>query len=245
MKDALTLANVGKYFEDGPRREEVLKDVSLTVQEGEFFILLGPSGCGKSTLLRIMTGLEPASSGKAAYGPDIRPEDVSFIFQQFAIFPWLTVHENVELGLIARGIPERKRKELVSRELAELGLEHAAHNHPHELSGGMRQRVGIARAIVTEPKIVFMDEPFSALDSFTADRLRKETLRIWSERKMTVVMVTHLVSEALELGDRIAVMSANPGRIEKILPNSLPRPRDLRAKEFFKMNDEIVKLIAP
>ncbi len=246
MKPVLILKNVSKTFDQGGREElTALKDINLEIEEGEFFVFVGPSGCGKSTLLRIMSGLEKAYHGKMTLGEGVRREDFSFVFQQFALLPWLTVYENIEIGLIARQIPENLRRKKIEETLKLLRLEKSHKLKPKELSGGMRQRVGIARALVTDPKIIFMDEPFSELDSFTAEELRKELLSIWQGKRPTIVMVTHIIEEAVELADRIAVLTARPGRIEKIIENNLPRPRVKRSDYFFKLEDDIHRVIKP
>jgi ABC-type nitrate/sulfonate/bicarbonate transport system ATPase subunit len=243
---ALKLKNIYKHFGDGDGGTmPALKDIDLAVERGEFFVMLGPSGSGKSTILRIMSGLECEFGGTLELGADLHPEDLNFVFQQFALLPWLTVAENVRLGLSSRGIPEKEKDRVVRGELEQLGLAKFASAHPHELSGGMKQRVGLARAFATDPKILFLDEPFSELDSFTAEELRAELLRVHAERKMTIVMVTHLIDEALELADRIAVLTPRPGHIEKIVHNPLSRPRAKRSPEFFKLYDELYNLIKP
>ena len=224
----------------------VLEHIGLEIGPGEFFVLLGPSGSGKSTILRIMSGLEKSYSGTVQWEDGITQSDMSFVFQQFALLPWLTVYENAEMGLIMRkDLTTDMRRVMVMKELRELGLERFAHAHPHELSGGMRQRVGIARAIATNPKIIFLDEPFSEVDSFTGRELRKDLLAIWERRKMTIVMVTHLIEEAIELADRIAILTPRPGKIEKIISNPLVRPRNIRSPESYKLEDEIYALIKP
>lgn len=223
----------------------VLADLSFTVTAGEILVFLGPSGSGKSTLLRILCGLEAASAGRVRYALGVSRRDFSFVFQQFALLPWLTVRENVALGLEARGVPAAERGAIVARELRQFGLGLFGDAYPRDLSGGMRQRVGIARALATDPKVIFMDEPFSELDSFTAAELRVELLAMWAERRPTVVLVTHLISEAIELADRIAVLTSRPGRIETIVRNSLPRPRQTRAPEFFRLEDQLSALIRP
>lgn len=251
-KTIISLRNISKTFKEDSRELTALKDINLEIKEGEFFIFLGPSGSGKSTLLRIMSGLEKDFQGKVILDKDIsksdfnftaKQEGIAFIFQQFAILPYLTVFENVEIGLLARDVPKAERHQRVMAELTKLGLNKFAESFPKELSGGMKQRVGIARALVTNPKIIFMDEPFSALDSFTAEELRKEILTIWQRSKVTMVMVTHLISEALELADRIAVLTPRPGTIEAVVENKLPRPRQKRSQEFFNMEDRLYKLI--
>lgn len=245
MESILTLKHISKTFEEGHGQKFLaLKGVGLEIVRGEFFVILGPSGSGKSTLLRIMSGLESEYEGRVEYG-GIRLSDISFVFQQFALFPWLTVSENIAIGLRARHAEEKIIKERTERELKRFKLERFANVFPKELSGGMKQRVGIARALATDPKIIFMDEPFSELDSFTAEELRKELLYIWQERKPTIVMVTHFIEEALELADRIAVLTPRPGRIENIMVNPLLRPRNKRSPEFFRLEDELSKLIRP
>ncbi|MEK7173582.1 MAG: ABC transporter ATP-binding protein, partial [Patescibacteria group bacterium] len=184
-------------------------------------------------------------NGELQYAEDLKRSEISFVFQQFALFPWLTVEENIGFGLAARNMPEKERREIIKKELKEFGLESFARVPPRDLSGGMKQRVGIARAFATAPRVVFMDEPFSELDSFTADELRKELLTLWHARKMTIIMVTHIVEEAILLADRIAVLTPRPGRIEKIIKNDLPRPRVERSQDFYDLEDKITKIIRP
>lgn len=246
MALVLTLHNISKTFQEKPEKPLlVLKNISLEIHAGEFFVFLGPSGSGKSTLLRIMSGLEKSFEGKLELAPEITQSDFSFVFQQFALLPWLTVRENIGLGLMARDVPYKTREKQVVRELELFRLEKFAHAFPHELSGGMKQRVGLARALAIDPKVIFMDEPFSELDSFTAEELRQELLKIWHERKMTVVMVSHNIEETLELADRIVILTPIPGRIERIVENTLSRPRDKRSQEFYRLYDELYKIIRP
>lgn len=246
MKDILILKEVSKSFRDDRRKHfAVLENINLSIKNGEFFIFLGPSGCGKSTLLRMMSGLEKEFSGTIALAEGMTRSDMSFVFQQFALLPWLSVFENVEVPLLSRIFSHEERRKSVLSMLRQIGLEQYADRFPRELSGGMRQRVGIARALVTNPKIVFMDEPFSELDSFIAAGLRAELLSLWHERRITVVMVTHIISEAVELGSRIAVMTPRPGRIEKIVENTLPYPRPQRSREFFALEDELFSVLKP
>jgi NitT/TauT family transport system ATP-binding protein len=244
MKPIITIKNVSKKFDDPGKELTVLKDIDLTIHESEFLTLVGPSGSGKSTILRIISGLEKKFDGEVIFG-DITKNDFSFVFQEFALLPWLTIYKNIELGLITKQLTEAEKKLRVERELKRFDLEKFAHSRTHELSGGQRQRVGVARALATDPKVIFMDEPFSELDSFTAEELRGELLQIWQERKPTIVMVTHIIEDAIELSDRIAVLSPRPGQIEKVVENHLPRPRAKRSPEFFKLEDEIYKLIKP
>lgn len=246
MSDILKIENVSKLFRDDRGvRSYALENVSLTVHEGEFLVLLGPSGCGKSTLLRLATHLEAVSSGTIAVREDISRSRMSFVFQQFALLPWLTVYENAELGLLRTGLSPHDREVRVHKELKELGLLVAKQAYPRELSGGMRQRVGLARALVTEPAIIFLDEPFSEVDTFTAEELRRELLRIWRERKTTIVMVSHNIPEAIELADRIVVFSPRPGTIKEIVHNPLARPRNPRSSAFFELEDRLRAHLAP
>ena len=246
MATALILKNVSKSFGEHPGPVlSVLRDIDLEIQLGEFFVFVGPSGSGKSTLLRIMSGLEKLYSGRVALGQGLTPSDMSFVFQQFALLPWLTVSQNITLGLVARNAPMHLQHDRLTRELTRFHLEKFAHAYPHALSGGMRQRVGFARALAVDPKVVFMDEAFSELDSFTAEELRAEVLDIWRERQPTIIMVTHIIAEAIELADRIAVITARPGTIEKIVTNDLPRPRHKRSEGFFRLEDELRVLIKP
>ncbi len=246
MESIITLKNLSKSFKTGNLPPlHVLADIELEIFKGEFFMFLGPSGSGKSTILRVMSGLEKDYKGKLAFGQGISRKDMSFVFQEFALLPWLTVAENVEIGLLARDVMLAERQKIVKQELELLGLDKFGHVYPRELSGGMKQRVGIARALVTNPKIIFLDEPFSELDSFTAEELRKKLLSIWQERGVTIIMVSHIVEEALELADRIAVLTSRPSRIEKIMINTLPRPRQKRTQEFFNLEDELYRVIKP
>ena len=257
MTPLIKLKNISKHFvEDGNHGTIALADIDMEIFAGEIFVFVGPSGSGKSTLLRIMSGLEKDFKGEITYQEETRQRDFSFVFQQFALLPWLTVAENIGIGLVARDISPYHIKERVNKELKRFGLERFGNEYPRELSGGMRQRVGIARAFATDPKVIFMDEPFSELDSFTAQELRKELLRIWhnpewsedihkTQTRPTIVMVTHIVEEALELADRVAVLTPRPGKIERIVTNNLPRPRELRSHAFYILEDELYRLIKP
>jgi NitT/TauT family transport system ATP-binding protein len=238
-KALLSLRNVSKHFEDEDRRVPVLHNIDLEVYEHEFLMLLGPSGSGKSTLLRIMAGLDTPDFGTC----EGRQVTTSFVFQDFALFPWLTVAENIGFGLKMSGVGEAQRHKIVHELIEAMGLTGFEKNFPRELSGGMKQRVGIARALAVNPKIVFLDEPFSALDTFTAKKLRQELLSIWHERKLTLVMVTHSVEEALLMSDRIAVFTQRPATVETIIKNPFPRPRDMHQKKFVEMVDKISTLI--
>lgn len=243
---AISLKKITKAFKIASKTDlKVLSDITLDIKQGEFFVFLGPSGSGKSTLLRIMSGLDSSYNGTIKFASGIKESDIGFIFQNFALLPWLTVRKNVELGLISRHLPKEEVKRISTAELKRFGLANFADSPIKDLSGGMRQRVGIARALATNPKVLFMDEPFSELDSFTAEELRKELLSIWQEKKITVIMVTHIIDEAIELADRIAVLTPRPGKIEGIVDIPLSRPRQKRSPEFFTLEDELYKLVQP
>jgi NitT/TauT family transport system ATP-binding protein len=203
--------------------------VSIDIAPGEFFMIVGPSGCGKTTLLRILAGLETASSGTIEVdvpaGSD-RPDN-SMVFQGDSIFPWMTVWQNAAYGLRMRKVPAATIKDVVGHYLDRTGLTRFASYYPHQLSGGMRQRVAIARAFANDPHILLMDEPFSALDAQNKLLLQEELLHIWDEDKKTVVFITHSVDEAVLLGDRVMVMTAQPGRVKQFVPIALQRPRNI------------------
>jgi NitT/TauT family transport system ATP-binding protein len=203
--------------------------VSLDIAPGEFFMIVGPSGCGKTTLLRILAGLETATSGTIEVdvpaGSD-RPVN-SMVFQGDSIFPWMTVWQNAAYGLRMRRLPAKTIKDVVGHYLDRTGLTRFSDYYPHQLSGGMRQRVAIARAFANDPQIMLMDEPFSALDAQNKLLLQEELLHIWEEHKKTVVFITHSVDEAVLLGDRVMVMTAQPGRLKQFVPVGLARPRDI------------------
>jgi len=207
-----------------------IDDVSIDIGAGEFFVIVGPSGCGKTTLLRILAGLQTHSAGTIEIdaGQDGRPAN-SMVFQGDSIFPWMTVRQNASYGLRMRHVPAGRIKEVVDHYLERTGLLRFADYYPHQLSGGMRQRVSIVRAFANDPRILLMDEPFSALDAQNKFLLQEELLRIWEEDKKTVVFITHSVDEAVLLGDRVMVMTAQPGRAKAIVPIDLARPRDIIA----------------
>src|ERR1700730_4332934 len=211
--------------------------VSVEIARGEFFMIVGPSGCGKTTLLRILAGLDSITSGTIEIEtPNSQRPVNSMIFQRDSIFPWMTVWSNAAYGLKMRRASASTIKEVVGHYLARTGLTRFANYYPHQLSGGMRQRVSIARAFANDPEILLMDEPFSALDAQNKVLLQEELLRIWEEQKKTVVFITHSVDEAVFLGDRIMVMTAQPGRVKSLVPVPLARPRNLielqKAPEF-------------
>src|SRR5512135_676591 len=237
---------VSKVYSDESGHERVvLKDIDFAVRKGETVAILGPSGCGKSTLLRILIGLiEPTSGtvrqhGAALHG--IHP-GAAVVFQNFALFPWLTVEENVRVGLNGRPLPEAEARGRIGSAIEQVGLAGVERAFPKELSGGMKQRVGIARALVGRPELLCMDEPFSALDVLTAELLRTEVYRLFTERMTglsSVLLITHLIEEAVFLGDRIVVLGANPGTVRREIVNTLPHPREYRHPEFVKMVERI------
>ncbi len=246
--DALIRAvKVCKHFELPGSRSifTVLEDINLAVKSGEIVALLGRSGSGKSTLLRILAGLIPASSGdifssgRRLTGPN---PDVAMVFQSFALLPWLTVQQNVELGLEAVGVPMKERRARALKAIDMVGLDGFESAYPKELSGGMRQRVGFARAFVKQPKVLFMDEPFSALDVLTAENLRSEISDLWERGDFpaqSVLIVTHNIEEAVYLADRVIVLGANPGRVRGEVMIDLPRPRNRGARRFKDLVDGI------
>ncbi len=236
------------YVENG-REFKVLERIRFEVAPHDFVCLVGPSGCGKSTLLRIIVGLDRATSGDVLFaGKPLRPENpqVSMVFQSFALFPWLTVEQNVELGLEALGMPPEERRARARKYVDAVGLTGFENAYPRELSGGMKQRVGVARALALEPLLMCMDEPFSSLDALTAQSLRDEILELWKDPALppeAVLMVTHNIEEAVYLADRILVLSGRPGRIVAELDIDLPRPRNRKEPEFGGWVDEIYALI--
>ena len=237
------------YHKDANADLVVLEDVNLTLKDGEIVGLLGRSGSGKSTLLRIVSGLlKPTSGdvlwrGRALQGP---ADGIAMVFQSFALFPWLTVQENVELGLEARSVPRAERERRAEDAIDLIGLGGYEHAYPKELSGGMRQRVGLARALVVHPDLLLMDEPFSALDVLTAETLRTDLIDLWSEGKLplkSVLMVTHNIEEAVLMCDRVLVFASNPGRVASELKVPFPHPRNRLAPDFRQMVDDIYALM--
>jgi NitT/TauT family transport system ATP-binding protein len=237
------------YHKDANADLVVLEDVNLTLREGEIVALLGRSGSGKSTLLRIVSGLLHSTAGEVMWRgqPIVGPTDgIAMVFQSFALFPWLTVQENVELGLEARGVLRAERKKRANDALDLIGLGGFASAYPKELSGGMRQRVGLARALVVYPDLLLMDEPFSALDVLTAETLRTDLIDLWAEGKLpvkSVLMVTHNIEEAVLMCDRILVFSSNPGRVASELRVPFPHPRNRLDHAFRQMVDDIYALM--
>jgi NitT/TauT family transport system ATP-binding protein len=246
----LTLRQVSQVFTGGGRPVTAIQDVNLELREGEFAVLLGPSGCGKSTLLRIITGLQRPTRGQVVYRglplEGINPH-ATIVFQTFALFPWLTVLENVEVALKARGIPPTLRAARALDLLDRVGLDGFETAYPRELSGGMRQKVGFARAMAVEPELLCLDEPFSALDVLSAEALRGELLELWTGGKIptrAILMVTHNIEEAIFLADRILVMEKDPGRVVTEVRVDLPHPRQRKAPAFLEMMDRVYAILA-
>ena len=243
----LDIANVSKVFSLHGRPIQALKDVNLQIQKGEFVCLIGASGCGKSTLLRIMGGFESVSTGVARmyHTPISEPgPDRGMVFQDYGLFPWLTVRQNIAFGPKQRGLPEARLREIADHYLHMVGLSKFADHFPHQLSGGMKQRVSIARALANDCEVLLMDEPFGALDALTREVLQQELLDIWAKTRLTVIFVTHAVEEAVLLADRVVVMTAGPGRVERDYRIPLERPRHITTPEFNRVRQELTELLS-
>ena len=237
MRPAIRIRDLRKMF----GQLIAVDGVSVDIAHGEFFMIVGPSGCGKTTLLRILAGLESVTSGAIEIAtPNSQRPVNSMIFQGDSIFPWMTVWDNAAYGLKMRRAPSSTIKEVVGHYLARTGLTRFAKYYPHQLSGGMRQRVSIARAFANDPEILLMDEPFSALDAQNKLLLQEELLHIWEEHKKTVVFITHSVDEAVFLGDRIMVMTAQPGKVKTFVPVPLTRPRDIMELQKMPQYGELI-----
>lgn len=249
-KVIVELRGVGKGFRaaDGSRRS-VLEGVDFRLHEGEIVALLGQSGSGKSTLLRIMAGLAPADHGEVMYRQQPlygTARGISMVFQSFALFPWLTVQQNVELGLEARGVASEERERRAHEAIELIGLSGFEGALPRELSGGMKQRVGIARALVTDPEVLLMDEAFSALDVLTGERLREDILELWAHGGLpakAILVVSHNIEEAVMMADRVLVFASDPGRVRAELPIALPHPRDVDSSEVRQLIDEVYRMM--
>lgn len=233
-RDKIVAEHLGlTYVDQGTpgqaRRNAVLQDFNLSVREGEFLSVLGPSGCGKSSLLNILAGLVPQTTGDVRIDGQILSgvsRKLGVVFQGYALFPWRTVIENVEIGLEIRDVKRAQRREQAAHFLSLVGLQAYGNHYPHQLSGGMRQRAAIARALAYGPEVLLMDEPFGALDAQTRETLQSELLTIWEKSAKTVVFITHSIDEAIFLSDRVAIMTRGPGRVKAIIDIPLPRPRD-------------------
>lgn len=240
----LTISHVTRQFQVDGSRLIALDDVSLDVAEGEFVTIVGASGCGKSTLLRLGAGLDTATSGSVTHAgkPVVEPSlDRGIVFQEPRLFPWLTIARNIALGLENSGHSKAEKKRLVAEHLELVGLAGFANAYPHQLSGGMAQRAGIARGLVNRPNVLFLDEPFGALDAITKAHLQDELREIWAKERITMVLVTHDVDEATYLGDRVVIMSQRPGRIREIIPVDLPRPRVRTSKAFSNIRNHVLE----
>jgi NitT/TauT family transport system ATP-binding protein len=246
-KSPLACRRLGKVWNEGTgRAHEALRGIDLEIAEREFVVLLGPSGCGKSTLLYLFAGLEEASSGQSWFFGDLiegpSPER-SLIFQDTSLFPWLSVWQNVSFGLSVRGDAAAERKATALQALQRVGLAEAADKRPDELSGGMRQRVAVARALAMRPKVLLMDEPFAALDVQTRAKMQDFLIDVWRDSAASVLFVTHHIDEAVALADRVVVFTARPGRIKRIIPIALPRPRNLFSPEAERLRHELTELL--
>ena len=240
---ALSIVHLKKVFPKEKGQVVAMEDITLEVKNGEFVCILGPSGCGKTTLLRMIAGLQSPTSGKILLnGKEISGpgSDRGMVFQEFGLLPWRTVRGNVEFGLEVKKVDRAERSKISSKLIEMVGLTGFENSHPAELSGGMKQRVGIARALANDPAILLMDEPFGALDAQTRNLMQKELLRIWKETKKTVIFVTHSVDEAVFLADRIVVLTTRPGHIKEIYDIPWEKPRDRASVDFANLRKRIL-----
>ena len=238
----MEIKGISKTFFSEKGYFTAIKDVSFDVNDGEFLVILGPGRCGKTVLLNIIAGLEQQTGGKIVYNgrewKGVNPE-ISMVFQKLALMPFKTVMENVELGLKFRGMSRGQRREIAQHYIELVGLKGFEKSYPTQLSGGMKQRVGIARAYAADPKLLIMDEPFGQLDAQTRYQMQEEILRIWEKEKRTVIFVTNNIEEACYLGDRIILLSDCPATVKEVYPISIPRPRDMVSGEFLKLRTVI------
>lgn len=238
----IDIQNVSRTYQKKKQAFRALDQVNLKIDRGEFLCLLGPSGCGKSTLLNILAGFDKVSEGSITIGgtPVTKPSVKHVtIFQNYGLLPWRTVEKNVELGLESLSVPAAKRQEIAQKYLELVGLKEFSQSHPAELSGGMQQRVAIARALAVDPEIIFMDEPFAALDALTRMKLQDEISAINRSQHKTIIFVTHDIDEAVVLADRIVIMTPNPGRIKTIIPVDLHGQRDRTSPDFLRIRDHV------
>lgn len=233
------IENISKFYFANGNRIQALDTVNLAIDDGEFICVVGHSGCGKTTLLNILAGFLKPSEGKITFNQfnstNSLENDIGIVFQEYALFPWRTSIENVMFGLEMKGLSLTESKKIAQQYLELVHLGHAANIYPHQLSGGMRQRVAVARALAYDPDLLLMDEPFGALDAQTREHLQSLTEEIWLKTKKTVFYVTHNLSEATYLASKVVVMKANPGRIYKVIDIDLPRPRDPLSDEFVRI----------
>jgi len=240
----LAVRGVTKRFTVGDEEIEALARVDVTIGEGEFVCLIGASGCGKSTLLRLIAGFDEPSTGDVTSGgkPITGPgSDRGMVFQDYALFPWMTVRQNIGFGPRQRQLPRKEIAEIANEFVRLVGLERFADRYPSQLSGGMKQRVAIARVLANNAQVLLMDEPFGALDALTREQLQGELLQIWKRTGVTIIFVTHSVEEAVLMADRVLVMSAGPGRIENDIVIDLPRPRDVSSPEFNAVRRDVAR----
>jgi NitT/TauT family transport system ATP-binding protein len=244
MAGDIRIEHVGKEYASNGRKMKAVEDISLDISDSEFICIVGPSGCGKSTLLRMISGLEPVTSGEIRMGgkkiTSPSPE-IGFVFQEYTLFPWRTVAKNVEFGLELKKMPPEEREKVAGKYIDMVGLEKFKDSYPHQLSGGMRQRTAIARTLAVNPEILLMDEPFGALDAQTRNILQEQLLDIWNKEKKKVLFVTHNVDEAVFLADRVIIMTARPGRIKEIVEINIPRPRIRTETEVNKVRNVILQ----
>ncbi len=239
----LQLKEVSKEFGSGKNRVRSLQDINFEVNDGEIMAILGPSGCGKTTLLRIIAGLEQSSNGDVLLdGEKVERPSPQFgmVFQEHALLPWLSVRRNVSIGLEMRGIRQEETRGKAMQYLSMVGLQDSAERYPHELSGGMRQRVAVARALTLEPKLLLMDEPFSALDFQTRRQIQQDILQVHERTGKAIIMVTHSIEEAVYLADRLVLLSSRPGMVKEVLKIDLDRPRDRTSPLFLKSLDYVL-----
>ena len=242
LNKRMEINGISKTFFSDKGYFTAIKDVSFDVNDGEFLVILGPGRCGKTVLLNIIAGLEQQTGGTVVYNgrewKGVNPE-ISMVFQKLALMPFKTVMENVELGLKFRGMSKGQRRELAQHYIELVGLKGFEKSYPTQLSGGMKQRVGIARAYAADPKLLIMDEPFGQLDAQTRYQMQEEIFRIWEKEKRTVIFVTNNIEEACYLGDRIILLSDCPATVKEVYPISIPRPRDMVSEEFLKLRTVI------
>ena len=242
----LTISGVSRFFESETGTVEALRDINLDVFDKEFMCFIGPSGCGKTTLLRIIAGLDQPTSGEVLLdGKVIKSPDPErgMVFQEYSLFPWRTIIDNVAFGLEIKGVPKKERYEIARKYLKMVGLEAFEQSYSYELSGGMRQRVAIVRALANDPKVLLMDEPFGSVDAQTRNLLQGELLRIWGEERKTVLFITHSIDEAVYLADRVVVLSARPGQIREIIEIDLERPRQRTSVDVNVIRERLLGLL--
>ena len=239
----ISIKNISKSYSNGEKTSEfsVLEGVNIDIEENQFVSLVGPSGCGKSTLLRIVAGLETKTSGEVFYKKQLQEKprsEIGMVFQNYSLMPWLNARQNIMLGLDFKGVSKKEKEEIVAHYLAVIGMKDFGRAMPHELSGGMQQRVAIARTLASNPDVVLMDEPFGALDAYTRMLLQKELLNIWEKDKKTIIFVTHSVDEAIYLSDRIILMSKDKGKIFRDEKIDMMRPRDRSNPLYGQLTEE-------